>query len=314
MRVLVTGASGFIGRPLVFELVKAGYDVAVVRREVGWHFPLAVRDVHVDNISSTTNWGSVLQGVDTVVHLAAKSHFVPNHGRLEDYRQINSLATINLAHHAAAAGVRRFIFLSSIKVLGEFTTSDKKFRSDDRPFPVGPYAVSKLEAELALRNLAEMTGLEVSVIRPPMVIGPCAKGNFRGLAKLLSLGVPLPLAGITENHRSFLVLDNLIDLIMLCIRHPNAANRIFLACNQESISTTELIIRLGLAIKRPAKLFYIPPVIFAATAKALNHYSIYQKLYGSLQIDATETHELLGWDPAISLDQGLKRVTQEYRT
>jgi nucleoside-diphosphate-sugar epimerase len=227
---------------------------------------------------------------------------------LEEFRKINVDATIHLAKQAAAAGVKRFIYLSSIKVNGESTQLGRPFTAEDVARPQDPYGVSKHEAERALRKIAEQTGMEVVIIRPPLVYGPGVKANFASMMGIIQRGLPLPLASLTDNQRSLVALGNVIDLIVTCINHPAAANQTFLVSDDEDLSTAELLRRMGQALKKPTKLFYVPIFLLQLGAALINKSEIYQRLCGSLQVDITKTKDLLHWKPPLSVDQGLRQA------
>jgi nucleoside-diphosphate-sugar epimerase len=267
------------------------------------------------SISSEPDWAFALRNVDRVVHLAARVHVMneKSSNPLSEFRRVNVDGTANLARQAAAAGIRRFIFLSSIKVNGESTQDRLPFTADDLPAPGDPYGVSKYEAEQVLRQIAAETGMEVVIIRPPLVYGPGVKANFESMMRWLTRGVPLPLAAVTYNRRSLVALDNLVDLIVTCLNHPAAANQTFLASDGEDLSTVDLLRRMGEALGKPARLFYMPPALLEFGAQVLNKSSIYQRLCGSLQIDITKTSQLLGWTPPVSVNEGLRRAAEGLR-
>jgi nucleoside-diphosphate-sugar epimerase len=233
---------------------------------------------------------------------------------LAEFRRVNVEGTANFARQAAAAGVKRFVFLSSIKVNGEFTEAGQPFTADDVPSPEDPYGVSKHEAEQLLRQITYETGMEVVIIRPPLVYGPGVKANFESLMRWLARGVPLPLAAVTENRRSLLAVDNLVDLIVTGLNHPAAANQTFLVGDDEDLSTAELLKRMSAAMGRPARLFYMPPALLKLGATSLNKSGIYQRLCSSLQLDITKTRQLLGWTPPLSVDEGLRRAAAGFHT
>ena len=267
------------------------------------------------SLSSETDWTVALANVDKVVHLAARVHVMSDKSTdpLAEFRQVNVDGTAALARQAAVAGVRRFVFLSSVKVNGEFTEVGESFSADDIPASEDPYGVSKYAAEQLLRQIAAETGMEVVIIRPPLVYGPGVKANFESMMRWLARGVPLPLAAVTNNRRSLVALDNLVDLIVSCLHHPAAANQTFLVSDGEDISTAELLKRMGAAMGKPARLFYVPPALLKLGATLLNKPGIYQRLCGSLQLDITKTRQLLGWAPPVSVDEGLRRAAEGFR-
>ena len=230
---------------------------------------------------------------------------------LLEFRHINVDGTLNLARQAAEAGTRRFVFLSSIKVNGERTNPGRPFTADQQPEPGDPYGVSKMEAEIALRELAKKTGMEVVIIRPPLVYGPGVKANFLEMMRWLSRGVPLPLGAVTQNKRSLVALGNLVDLVETCIEHPAAANQTFLVSDGEILSTADLLQRLGIALGCPARLIPVPVGLLKLGAALLGRSAVAQRLCGSLEVDIGKTRELLGWSPPLSVDEGLRR-TAEY--
>lgn len=311
MKVLVTGATGFVGRALCARLTASGAEVVpTVRRKYG-----LPHEVVVGNLNASTNWRPGLTGCDAVIHLAARVHVLDEavQNPLPLYRDTNTEATFNLARQAADAAVKRFVFISSIKVNGEFTEVDRPFTSEDLPAPEDPYGVSKHDAEQLLRLIAAETGMEVVIIRPPLVYGPGVKANFAAMMRWLARGVPLPLAAVTDNRRSLVALDNLVDFIVTCLHHPSAANQTFLVSDGEDLSTAQLLKRMGAAMGHPARLFYLPPVLLKLGASVLNKPGIYQRLCGSLQLDIAKTRQLLGWAPPVSVDEGLRRAAEGFR-
>jgi len=226
------------------------------------------------------------------------------------YRQVNVEGTANLARQAASAGVRRFVFLSSIKVNGEFTEVGQSFTANDVPAPEDPYGISKHEAEQLLRQIAAETGMEVVIVRPPLVYGPGVKANFESMMRWLARGVPLPLAAVTKNRRSLVALDNLVDLIMTCIDHPAAANQTFLVADGEDVSTAELLQRMARAMDSKARLLSVPVWLLEQAAGLLGKRDVARRLCGSLQVDISHTRQRLGWVPPIGLDEGLRRAVQ----
>lgn len=317
MTILVTGASGFVGSALVKRLTADRNSVGVVIavRRSGVAVPNGVKSIQVGDLLPITDWGTSLQGISTVVHCAARVHVMNDMSSdsLSKFRRVNVEGTANLARKAASAGVRRFVFLSSIKVNGEFTQEGRPFTADDAPAPEDPYSVSKHEAEQALRRIAAETGMEVVIIRPPLVYGPGVKANFESMLRWLARGVPLPLAAVSENRRSLVALENLVDLIMTCLSHPAAANQTFLVSDGDDLSTASLLRRMGAALGHPARLFYVPPSLLKLGAQVVNKPGIYQRLCGSLQLDITKTRRLLDWSPPVSVDEGLRRAAEGFR-
>ena len=313
MMILVTGATGFVGGALVGQLcADSAFDgvVAAVRQRVA-SWPEGVKQVLVGDLLSTTNWSAALQGVDALVHCAARVHVMQDDAidPLEAYRLVNVEGTLNLARQAAAAGVRRFVFVSSIKVNGEATFSDQPFTADDVPTPLDPYGVSKLEAEQGLRKLEAQTGMDVVIVRPPLVYGPGVKANFASMMLWVERGVPLPLGAI-HNARSMVALDNLVDLLVTCLKHPAAAGQTFLVSDGEDVSTTELLRRTAQAMGMKALLLPVPAFLLEMGAAMLGKRAVAQRLCGSLQVDIEKTRRLLGWNPPLTLDQGLKKAVE----
>jgi nucleoside-diphosphate-sugar epimerase len=309
--VLVTGATGFIGRALVEELLRHGKVVtAAVRRDAV--LPAGVRVARAGDVGPTTDWREALASCQAVVHLAARVHVMHDHAAdpLAAYREVNVAGTLALARQAAASGVKRFAFVSSIKVNGEGTLPDRPYRETDVPAPVDAYGISKLEAEQGLRALAASSGMEVVVIRPPLVYGPGVQANFLSMARWVARGVPLPLGAVRGNRRSLLGLDNLVDLIFVCLHHPSAANEVFLAADGEDLSTTDLLRRTAAAIGVPARLVPVPPALLEAGAAMLGKRAVVQRLCGSLQVDIGKARSVLGWRPPVGVDEGLSRAVQ----
>lgn len=315
MKCLITGGNGFVGRALSSHVLARGYDVRLPLRQPRKADQIAgVETVDIGSLTEENDWTVALRSVDKVVHLAARVHVMNDKSLdpLAEFRRVNVDGTVNLARQAAAAGVRRFVYLSSIKVNGEFTEVGLPFTADEASTPEDPYGVSKYEAEQALRQIAADTGMEVVIIRPPLVYGPGVKANFESMMRWLSRGVPLPLAAVIENRRSLVALDNLVDLIVTCLYHPAAANQTFMVSDGEDLSTADLLRKMGAALEHPARLFYIPPTLLKLGATVVNKPGIYQRLCGSLQIDITKTRELLGWTPPISVDDGLRRAAKGF--
>jgi nucleoside-diphosphate-sugar epimerase len=254
-------------------------------------------------------WLNAVQGCETVVHLAARAHVLneSSDDPLTEFRRVNVDMTRACAEAAAQAGVKRFVYVSTIGVHGNATTS-KPFRATDELAPHSPYAVSKQEGESAVFSIGRATGMEVTVIRPPLVYGPHVPGNFNSMMRWIQRGVPLPLGSVTGNRRSLVALDNLVDLLITCTNHPAAANEIFLVSDGEDLSTTSLLRRLGLAMGKPARLVSVPPSLLHLAATLLGKARTAQQLLGSLMVDIAYTQTTLGWTPPIGVDEGLRRT------
>ena len=304
MNVLLTGSSGFLGRSLVARLKREGYSLALAQRSQPVEPSLITH--MIGSLSADTNWTSALVAQQLVIHTAARAHVMRDKvaNPLAEYRSVNVEGTLNLARQAAAAGVKRFVFISSIGVNGNIST--RPFRASDLPSPAEPYAQSKWEAEQGLIKLAAETGMEVVVIRPPLVYGSGAPGNFGRLVRWIEKGVPLPLGSI-RNKRSLVGIDNLVDLIIRCIDHPAAANQVFLAGDGEDLSTTELLRAVGMAMGKPARLIPVPVELLQFGATLLCKKAMAQRLLGSLQVDISKACELLDWKPPYTVKEGFRR-------
>ena len=312
-RVLVTGATGFVGRALVARLLgdALALPVAALRSPLAYK-PKAsnsVSEVLVGPIDGQTIWACALTGVDVVVHAAARVHVMSDKSTdpLAEFRRVNVAGTLNLAQQAAASGVQRFVFVSSVKVNGEVTLPGQAFTETDAPGPQDPYGQSKNEAELGLRQLAADTGLEVVIIRPPLVYGPGVKANFAALIRAVQRGWPLPL-GAVHNQRSLVALDNLVDLIVTCLQHPAAANETFLASDGQDLSTPELVRGMARAAGVPARLWPVPVWALQAAAVALGKGAAVQRLCDNLQVDISKARNLLDWVPPVGMDEGLRQA------
>ncbi|MBV5329604.1 MAG: SDR family oxidoreductase [Chlorobium sp.] len=311
--ILITGASGFVGQALAAELA----EQKPVRISVRASLPgetLPRTEVVRAQLSPDQDWSDALVGVSAVVHCAARVHVMNERfsDPLAEFRRVNVDGTLHLARQAAAVGVKRFVFLSSIKVNGEQTQVCEPFTAEQQPNPGDPYGVSKMEAEEGLHALARETGMEVVIIRPPLVYGPGVKANFLTMMRWLKLGFPLPLGAVTGNKRSLVALDNLVNLIVTCLDHPAAANQTFLVSDGESLSTATLLRRMGEALGRPARLIPVPVALLKLGAGLVGKPGVAQRLCGSLEIDISKTRELLGWKPLITVDEGLRRTASGY--
>ncbi|MCL7743689.1 SDR family oxidoreductase [Guyparkeria hydrothermalis] len=310
--VLVTGANGFVGSRLIERLgAVPTYTVSGAVRQVTEQSAEGGRRYAVGSLNAQTDWRSALAGTDVVVHTAARAHVMADATTdpLSEYRRVNVDGTRVLARQAAEQGVRRFVFISSVKVNGERTETDARFSADDEPSPRDAYGVSKFEAEQALREICSETGMEIVIIRPPLVYGPGVKGNFASMMRWVQKGVPLPL-GAVNNRRSLVALDNVVDLVTTCIDHPAAANEVFLVSDGEDLSTTDLLRRVGKAMNRPARLISVPTRLLAGAAAMLGKRDVARRLLGSLQVDISKTRDVLGWEPPISVDEGLRRAVE----
>ncbi len=312
MTILLTGATGFVGAALCNSLFLQGYSHTAAVRHLSENLPSAVRQVLLGDLFPDTDWRSMLSGKNVVIHLAARAHIMQDSATdpLLAFRQINTAATLNLAQQAADLNVRRFIYISSIKVNGE-NTSDKAFLADDYCIPSGPYGISKYEAEQGLMEISQKTGMEIVIIRPPLIYGEGVKGNFLSLLRWLDLGIPLPLA-LIQNQRSLVYIDNLVDLIITCIEHPAAANQKFLVSDGEDISTTELLQRMGEALGKPARLVPVSSKLLEFAARLVGKQDVAQRLLSDLQIDISKTKNILSWKPPLGIDEGLEKTAEWY--
>jgi len=312
--IAVTGAAGFVGAALCGELYSRGFAVRSVVRSLHSAEPASgVEQIAVSNLDAATDWSSALGGVDCVIHCAARAHVMheTEADALAAYRSVNVDGSRRLAEQAAAAGVRRLVYLSSIKVNGESTDGlPRPFGArNDEVNPEDPYGVSKWEAEQALWAVAASTCLEVVVVRPPLVYGPSVKGNLARLLKLVRLGVPLPF-GAVQNQRSLIGLDNLVDLLIRCVDHPAAAGQTLLVSDGEDISTPDLLRYMANALGRSASLLPVSVALLRLGGRALGKQAEIDRLVGSLKIDSRHTRELLDWNPPVSVAEGIRRMVQ----
>lgn len=316
MHVILTGATGFIGSAFLVAAQQRSMKIRSVFRsnEQAKRFGDAKNSaVVVPGIEADTDWSKALVDVDVVVHCAARVHVMNDSisDPLAEFCKVNVAGTLNLAKQAALAGAKRFVFLSSIKVNGEETQPGGPYSAHDVPAPEDAYGISKAEAEAGLRLLSLETGMEVVIIRPPLVYGPGVKGNFASLLRWVARGLPLPLGLATNNRRSLVGLDNLVDLILTCVDHPKAANQTLLVSDGEDLSTADLLSRIGKALNRPARLIPVPVSILIIASRLIGKSSIAQRLLGSLQVDISKTCTLLNWKPPLSVDEGLRRAAQQ---
>lgn len=310
MKVLVTGASGFVGTATCARLVTQGMDVIGTVRHLPAQ-PLQGVEYHrMGDLGADANWRGALSGVDAIVHCAARVHVMRETvtDPVAAFRTANVVGTVQLARQAAERGIRRFIFLSSVKVNGEGGLV--AYCETDLAAPKDIYGLSKYEAEVGLREIATQTGMELVVLRPPLIYGPGVKANFQSLMRALARGIPLPL-GALQNRRSLVALGNIVDLIVTCIKHPAAVNETFFVSDGEDLSTTELIRRLAVAMGRPACLVPVPSMALTIGLTLLGKREVAARLCGTLLVNITKVRQLLGWAPPISVDEGLRR-TAEY--
>ena len=288
------------------SLLRDGYAVRAATRKNADILPPGVERAEGE-LSPVRDWSDDLQGVDVVIHLAARVHVMRDTAAdpLDEYRRVNVDGTVRLASSAAAAGVRRFVYVSTLKVNGEAG----RFTESNQPAPTDPYAQSKLEAEIALRRIASEGRLEVVIIRPPLVYGPGVQANFRLLMRAITRGIPLPLGSI-RNLRSLIGIDNLVDFIITCVAHPAAANETFLVADGEDLSTPDLVRRLARAMGRPARLFPIPPSVLRLGASLCGRQHVVDRLLESLQADISKARTRLSWSPPVSVDEALIRASQ----
>jgi nucleoside-diphosphate-sugar epimerase len=311
---LVTGATGFVGQSLCSALpTKGDFVRAAVRSSNSVPAVDGLDVAAVGEIGARTDWTAALTGVDCIIHCAARAHVMheTEADALTAYRAVNVAGTQRLAEHAAASGVRRFVFLSSIKVNGEQTALGAPFLFSDAPAPEDPYGVSKWEAEQALWAVSAQTGLEVVVVRPPLVYGPGVKGNLLRLLRCVARSVPLPL-GAVHNQRSLMGLSNLVDLLLRCAEHPAAAGQTFLASDGLDLSTPHLIRLMAEGMNRPARLLPVPVALLQAGGSLLGKRGELDRLVGSLQVDSRHTRELLGWTPPVSVADGVREMGRWY--
>lgn len=312
MRILVTGASGFVGHQLVMSLHASGRTVVAASR-----FrieSLGILYVPSPELGPEADWGAALDGVDTVIHLAARAHFMDERlsGVAEAlYQHKNTEGTASLARQAVAKGVRHLIFISTIGVVAE--NSNKPLNPLDKNSPVTPYGRSKLGAEKAIKEICSGTKMNYTTIRPPLVYGPKNPGNMARMLKITDSGIPLPLSSLDSNRRSFVAVSNLIDLILICIEHPAAANQTFHVSDDEDISTAELLRRMGKALGKPVRNLPIPAPLLKAGLRLAGNGEMVNKLFGNLQVDIEHTKRTLGWKPKVTMEEELERTANWWR-
>lgn len=308
MKIAITGATGFLGTHLLKEL-PAEQLVILGRRD-----PILPTSIfHKCSIDGDADFSESLVSVKVVIHCAARAHIMNDDSEdpLAEFRKVNTLGTLNLAKQAAGAGVKRFIYISSIKVNGESTEKNRPFKFDDNHHAQDPYGLSKSEAETALFELGRKTGMEIVVIRPPLVFGAGVKANFAALFNLVGKGLPLPFRCISQNKRSMVSVYNLVDLIKVCIEHPKAANQVFLASDDNDLSTAEMVALMARVQGRRNVALPVPVWCFKLAGKLLNKNDVIDRLTGSLQLDITHTKNTLNWTPPYSVEHGFKLAAKK---
>jgi nucleoside-diphosphate-sugar epimerase len=312
--ILVTGGSGFLGKAVTQRLaLMEMFDLILPLRTPSKDLPPGVNVIQISDIHGQSDWKEMLKGVTLVVHAAARVHVMREQApdALAAFRKVNVEGTLNLARQAADAGVKRFIFISSIKVNGEGTLAGGPYTAEDVPAPSDPYGISKYEAEQGLKALAMVTGMEVVIIRPVLVYGPGVKANFLSMMRWLNKGIPLPF-GAVRNRRSLVFLDNLVDFIVTCLEHPAAANQTFLVSDGDDVSTSDLLRKLASCLGKSAYLIPVPVWLMNVGATMLGKQALAQRLFGSLQVDLGKNQQLLGWAPPVSLDHALSLTAQHF--
>jgi nucleoside-diphosphate-sugar epimerase len=312
--ILVSGATGFLGNALVTRFCTLpGISVVAPIRSNNIKLPDVVKKTLISCIDESTDWTQSLSGVNVVVHSAARVHVMHEDPAqsLEKFRAVNVQGTLNLARQAVQAGVKRFVFISSIKVNGEVTSPGRTFFADDIPHPTDPYAISKYEAEQQLMQLASTGVIDVVIIRPVLIYGPNVAANFRQMMRWLVKGIPLPFGAVT-NLRSLVSVDNVVDLVKTCLDHPQAVNQIFLVSDGEDVSTTQLMQRLVDYLCVKTWLVPVPPGVLVFLAGWSGQRTTAQRLFDSLQVDIKKNRDILGWCPPVSLNDGLKLTAKRF--
>lgn len=313
MNILITGATGFLGGAVIRSLLpnKQLNLLAAVRSIID--LPKGVNVSTVGEINQETDWSELVKKTEIIIHCAARAHVMNEKSTdpLQVFREVNVVGTLNFAKQAAVAGVKRFVFISSIKVNGEGTAINCKYTSSDQSAPEDPYGISKYEAEQGLIKLSKETGMELVIIRPPLVYGSGVKGNFLNLLKLSKLPIPLPF-GLINNKRSMIYLDNLVDMIITCIDHPKAANKVFLASDGDDLSLSRLLTLIRQSMNKSPWLLPIPSFLFNLLGKLFGKSELVDRLIGNLQVDSGDAKTLLGWQPPYTVEQGIKATVDDF--
>jgi nucleoside-diphosphate-sugar epimerase len=312
-KILVSGANGFIGRALCEKLIADGQPViGAVRTDMATgRLPVGIERLTIGNIGTYTQWSAALSGVDCVIHLAARAHMLEagESDAITAYRQVNVAGTQSLAHTAADMGVRRFIYMSSVKVNGN--GKPDPYNEHDRPMPADPYGISKYEAEQVLQEISGSTGLELVVLRPPLVYGPHVKANFLQLLNLVARGIPLPLASV-KNKRSLISMTNLIDALLTCIKHPKAAGQTYLVSDGSDISVSDLVKKIALALGKTSHVFPFPIALLRLLAKIIGRTDTVNRILDSLTVNSSKIRSDLDWIPPFTMEDGLKETAKWY--
>ncbi|OGQ59660.1 MAG: hypothetical protein A3G39_08325 [Deltaproteobacteria bacterium RIFCSPLOWO2_12_FULL_43_16] len=311
--VLITGANGFVGQALCKRMASNGWQIRGTVRSAKQvaSLPIGVQAEQIESITADTDWSNALAGVDAVVHLAARVHVMKDTSvdPLSAFREVNVAGAEHLARMASQLGVRRFIYVSSVKVNGE--GSKVAYSEDDEPLPVDPYGISKWEAEMVLHKVAAKTGMEVVILRPPLVYGPSVKANFLRLLKLTKMGIPLPLASL-KNQRSMIYVGNLVDAIMTCLEHPKAVGETFMVSDSEDVSTSDLIRMIAKVMGKKARLIPFPLPLLKVVGQLFGKSPEIERLTGSLCIDSSKIRKVLGWKPPYTMEEGVSKTVQWY--
>lgn len=312
MKILLTGATGFVGKALLKKLIEAEYYTSIVSRKLGEPRAL-VEQMLLESIDERTSWLSKLLGKTIVIHCAARVHVMSDDTKdpLTSFREVNTTGTLNLARQSAKAGVKRFIYISSIKVNGESTTESIPFTEKDIPNPLDPYGVSKYEAEEGLKKIAVESDMEVVIIRPPLVYGAGVKANFFNLLKLSSTKIPLPFGSI-RNKRSMVYVENLVDFIVKCIDHPAAANQTFLVSDNHDLSLRNLLVLMRKSMSQPSRLVPVPIFLFNLAGFLFRKKDVIDRLGGDLQINPSKAMTLLDWKPPYTVEQGIQNTVDSF--
>ncbi len=312
-KVLVTGANGFIGQSLCERMLAEGWQVRGTVRSLNQlnNLPSGVDALPVGSIGPDTEWSKVLIGIDTVVHLAARVHVMDDSASnpFAEYRKVNVMGSERLALTAVECGVKRFIFMSSVKVSGEENV--RAYKEEDAPAPKDSYGISKMQAEKRIKQIAADSGMDLVILRPPLVFGPGVKANFLELMKIVDKGTPLPLAKV-DNRRSFIYIENLVDAVLTCIKHSGSAGQTYFVSDNEDVSTPELIRRMGAALGRPARLFPFPLLLINVAGFISGKSATVKRLVGSLTVDISKIRTELGWKPPFTMEHGLQKTTEWY--